>query len=311
MRVFVAGATGVIGRTLVPRLLAAGHQVTAMTRDAGRAEAMQTAGAGVAVADAFDAAAVLEAVGSATPDVVINQLTSIPRSLNPRRYGQEMATNDRLRIEGTRHLVQAARASGVQRMIAQSVAFAYAPTGDGLKHEGDPLFDEAPQDFRRTVDALHVLEDDTRGTPGVEGVVLRYGFFYGPGTVFARDGDYARRVRRRQLPIVGTGNGVFSFIHVDDAADATVAALTRGDGIYNVVDDDPAPVREWLPLYAEAIGAKRPFRVPVFVGRLAAGDFVVLSMTELRGASNQRAKEDLGWRPEHPSWRTGFLDALG
>jgi nucleoside-diphosphate-sugar epimerase len=195
-------------------------------------------------------------------------------------------------------------------MVAQSIAFAYAPTGEGFKREDDPLWDDAPWPWSRSVAALRELDDAVTNTDGVEGLVLRYGFFYGPGSAYAPGGYYHREVGRRRFPIVGSGSGVFSFIHVDDAADATVAAVERGSpGIYNVVDDEPAPAREWLPAYAEAIGAKRPRRVPRFLARLLAGEYAVMLSTELRGASNERAKSELGWTPRHPSWRQGFREA--
>jgi nucleoside-diphosphate-sugar epimerase len=311
VRIFVAGASGVIGQPLLGLLLEAGHEVTAMTRSKKHAEELDRAGAKAVVVNAFDSKGVKSAVAAAGPEVVVHQLTSIPRSLNPRKYGQLMATNDRLRIDGTRNLVEAALAAGARRMLAQSVAFAYAPTGSGLKREEDDLFIEGPFPFRRSVEALAFLEREVTQTEGLEGAVLRYGFFYGPGTTYAPDGDWAARVRKRQLPIAGGGGGVFSFIEVGDAAAATVAALGGPPGVYNVVDDEPAPIAEWLPYYAEVLGAKPPRRIPRWLARLAAGEFVAYSMTKLRGASNQKARRELGWKPRFPSWRQGFRQALG
>jgi nucleoside-diphosphate-sugar epimerase len=251
-------------------------------------------------------------VTAARPEVVVHELTDIPPAFDPRKMEEEMAGNDRIRAEGTRNLVAAAVAAGARRIVAQSIAFAYEPTGEGLKVEDDPLFDDAPWPWLRSVKALEELEDAVTGTPGIEGVVLRYGFFYGPDSAYASDGYLAREVRRRRFPIVGRGTGVFSYIHVDDAAAATVAAIARGrPGIYNVVDDEPAPLREWLPVYAEALGAKRPWRVPKFIARLVAGYYATYLATELRGASNERAKSELGWQPRHKSWRQGFREALG
>jgi nucleoside-diphosphate-sugar epimerase len=225
---------------------------------------------------------------------------------------KQAAGNDRIRTEGTRNLVTGAVAAGARRVIAQSIAFAYAPTGESLKREDDPLWDEAPWPWSRSVNALHELEDAVTKTDGIEGVVLRYGFFYGPGSGYAGDGHYAGEVRKRRLPIVGKGTGTFSFIHVDDAASATVAALERGaPGIYNVVDDDPAPLREWVPVYAEAVGAKPPRRVPKWLARLLAGRYTASMATQLRGTSNEKAKAELGWQPRYASWRQGFIDALG
>jgi len=308
VRVFVAGATGAIGRPLLERLRAAGHEVTGMTRSERRAEELRFAGYAAVRADAFDAGAVRAAVAEAAPEVLVHQLTSIPARLNPRKMAEQFATNDRLRVEGTRHLMEAARAAGVRRVVAQSVAFAYAPTGDGLKTEDDDLFEAAPEPFARTVKALASLESQVLEAEGVEGVVLRYGFFYGPGTAYARGGFQADMVEARRLPVIGAGGGVFSFIHVDDAAEATVAAVEGGPtGVFNVVDDEPAAWRDWLPVYAEAIGAKPPRRVPGFVARPLAGPVGFYYATRLRGASNEKAKRELGWQPAHPTWRRGFF----
>jgi nucleoside-diphosphate-sugar epimerase len=310
MRVFVAGASGVIGRRLVPMLVSAGHHVTGMTRSGTRTDALRSAGAEPVVCDVFDAADLVEKVSAAAPEVVVHELTDLPAALDPRKMDEQFAGNDRLRSEGTRNLVAAAVAAAARRMVAQSIAFAYTPDG-GLKTEDDPLFDAAPQPWARSVEALHALEDAVTKTPGLEGIVLRYGFFYGPGSSYAGDGAQAAMVRKRRFPIIGRGDGVFSYIHVDDAAAATVAAVERGKpGIYNVVDDDPAPLREWLPHYARVLGAKEPRRVPKFLARIVAGSYVTMLATELRGASNERAKRELDWAPHYPSWREGFEQAL-
>jgi nucleoside-diphosphate-sugar epimerase len=312
VKVFVAGASGVIGRRLVPILIERGHEVTAMTRSAERADRLRQAGAEPVVCDVYDAEDLREKVEAAGPEAVVHELTDLPHALNPKKMAEELAGNDRVREQGTRNLVDAALAAGARRIVAQSIAFAYAPTGDGLKTEDDPLFDDAPMPWLRSVRALHVLEDAVTKTPGIEGVVLRYGFFYGPGSAYASGAHWAREVRRRRFPIVGRGRGVFSFIHVDDGAAATVAAVEGGiPGIYNVVDDEPAPLRDWLPVYAEAVGAKKPWRVPKLVARIAAGSYATMLATELRGASNSRAKAELGWQPRYPSWRRGFREALG
>ena len=312
MRVFVAGATGVIGRVLVPKLLAAGHEVTGMTRSEETAGALRGQGAEAIVADAFDAAGVEKAVTTAAPEVMVHQLTSIPARVNPRKMAKAFELNDRLRDEGTRHLVAAARAAGVRRMVAQSVAFAYHPAGGELKREDDPLYLDAPAPFDRTVRALASLESQVLGADGVEGLVLRYGFFYGPGTSYAPGGSQAEMVRRRQLPLIGSGAGVFSFIHVDDAATATVVAVEGGaPGAYNIVDDEPAAWRDWLPVYADALDAKRPLRIPAFLARVAAGPVAVMYATRVAGASNVKAKSKLGWTPAWPSWRRGFVEAAG
>ena len=312
MRVFVAGATGAIGRRLVPLLVERGHEVTGMTRSSEKTGALRGMGSEPALCDVFDADALREVVVGAAPEVVVHELTDLPPALDPRKLEEQTAGNDRIREDGTRNLVTAARAAGARRIVAQSIAFAYAPTGEPVKTEADPLFDDAAWPWSRSVTALHALEDAVAKADGLDGLVLRYGWFYGPGTSYASDGRQAQEVRRRRFPVVGTGTGVFSFVHVDDAAAATVAAIERGaPGIYNVVDDEPARMRDWLPVYAQAIGAKRPWRVPVFVARLAVGRQAAGMATGLRGASNARAKEALGWQPRYPSWRQGFREALG
>jgi nucleoside-diphosphate-sugar epimerase len=311
MRIFVAGATGVIGRSLLPMLREAGHEVIGMSRSADRADALREQGAEPVVCDAFDAAGVERALVEARPDVVVNELTDIPKAVDPRKFEEQFATNDRLRVEGTRNLVRAAEAAGARRLVSQSIAFAYAP-GDGLRSEDDPLYDDAPEPWARSVAAVRALEEQTLSGGAVEGVVLRYGYFYGPGTAYAADGSTAAMVRRRAFPVVAGGSAVYSFIHIEDAAAATLAALDRGaPGTYNVVDDDPAPVREWLPAYAEALGARPPRRVPRLLARLAAGRLAVYMMTGLQGATNEKAKRELGWEPRYASWREGFREALG
>jgi nucleoside-diphosphate-sugar epimerase len=310
LRVFLAGATGTIGRRLVPLLVQAGHQVTGMTRSPARAERLVAAGAEAAVLDALDEAAVRTAVAAAEPDAVIHQLTSLPAKIDPRKIERDFALNDRLRSEGTGILVAAARDAGpAVRVIAQSIAFMYEPGPRGTIHdERDPLLADPPPAFARTAGAVRTLE---RTVLQAGGLVLRYGYFYGAGSAISREGSFADDLARRRLPIVGRGAGVWSFIHVDDAAAATVAALGAGEpGAYNVVDDEPAPVASWLPALAQALGAPRPMRVPVFLARLLAGDYGVATMTTAQGASNARAKHELGWTPAHASWREGFRTAL-
>jgi nucleoside-diphosphate-sugar epimerase len=312
MRVFLAGATGVIGSRLLPRLLEQGHEVTAMTRSGERAERLTEAGAVAVVADALDEQAVRAAVGAARPQAVIHQLTALPKRIDPRRIERDFALNDRLRDEGTRILAEAAREAGAEALIAQSIAFMYEPGPPGTVHqEDDPLLREAPPSFARSAAAVKALE---RTVQAAGGTVLRYGYFYGPASAISSGGSFAEDLRRRRMPIVGRGQGVWSFVHVDDAAAATVAALDAGSptgAVYNVVDDDPAPVSEWLPALAKAVGAPRPMRVPTFVARLAAGEYGAATMTSAQGASNARARRELDWRPAHPSWREGFRTALG
>jgi nucleoside-diphosphate-sugar epimerase len=247
---------------------------------------------------------------AARPEVVLHELTDLPAALDPRKLEEQVAGNDRIRTEGTRNLVAAAVEAGARRVVAQSIAFAYPPTGPGLKSEDDSLWDDAPWPWSRSVQALRDLEQTVTQTEGIEGIVLRYGFFYGPGSAYADDGHFAREVKRRRMPVVGKGSGVFSFIHVDDAAAATVAAMERGArGIYNVADDDPAPMRDWMPVYAEAVGAKAPRRVPTWLARLIGGGYAVFLATQLRGCSNEKAKAELRWQPRHASWREGFRAA--
>ena len=312
MKVFLAGASGVIGRTLLPRLLEQGHEVSALTRTPDKARALRDAGANPVVADALNAEALRDAIVAAKPEAVIHHLTDLPQQMTPGSIKQGLAATDRVRTTGTANLLDAARAAGARRLVAQSIAFAYAPVGAGLKDESDPLYLDAPPPFNATVGAVAELERAVTNAEGIEGLALRFGFWYGPGTAYADDGHFASEARRRRLPIVGDGSAVFSFVHVDDVAGATIAALEGGEpGIYNVVDDDPAPAREWTPAFAEAVGAKRPLRLPVFVVRLVAGSYAAYLATGLRGASNEKAKRELGWTPRWPSWRQGFREALG
>jgi 2-alkyl-3-oxoalkanoate reductase len=302
MRVFVAGATGAIGRPLIPQLVAAGHEVTGMTRSRSRAQAIEAAGATAVVCDVYDAPALRDAVRGS--EVVVHELTALPDRFDPRKQGLYDETN-RVRTEGTRNLIDAAAGA---RIVCQSIAFAYRPQPQPVVlDEQAPLFTDAPPPFG---DATRAVAEMEHMVLQAEGVVLRYGWFYGPGTYYGDGGSTTKDIARRRFPIVGTGAGLFSFIHVDDAAAATVAAVERGpSGVYNVVDDEPAPMREWLPVAAEAIGARRPLRVPVWLAKLVAGKYVAAMSTTLSGASNVRAKRELGWEPRWPSWRTGFRDA--
>jgi len=306
VRVFVAGASGAIGRPLVPKLVAAGHEVTGMTRSEDKAERIRQAGARAAVLDVFDREGLTAAIVEAAPEVLVHELTSLPDRLDFRKEDIYEPTN-RVRTEGTRNLLDAAHAAGTRRVVAQSIAFAYRPEGTRVKTEDDPLMEEAPGPFGGAIRSLREMESMVLDDAELESVVLRYGFFYGPGTYYGEDGTTTADVRRRRMPIVGKGTGLFSFIHVEDAADATVAAVERGEpGVYNVTDDEPAPMREWLPVFAEAVGAKRPFRVPVWLARFVGGKEVPVFAEELRGATNDKAKRELGWEPAHPTWRGGF-----
>lgn len=314
MKVFVAGATGALGRPLVPMLVANGHDVVGMTRSESKREQLRTLGARPVVVDALDADAVGCAVGEAEPEVIVHQLTAIPPAINMRRFDRDFALTNRLRTEGTDHLLSAGQAVGVKRFVAQSNAgVRYARTGAPIKREEAPLEDDPPRAMRQTVAAIRHLEEAVLAASWTVGVVLRYGWFYGPRTSIGLDppGSQIEMIRKRQLPIVGGGTGVWSFIHVADAATATLAAVEGGPGgVYNVVDDEPAAVSEFLPVMAAAAGGKRPLRVPRWLGRLAAGEAAVMAMTELRGASNEKAKQELGWKPRYGSWRQGFAEGL-
>ncbi|WP_214414475.1 NAD-dependent epimerase/dehydratase family protein [Sphaerisporangium fuscum] len=307
MRVLVAGATGAMGKQLVPRLVGAGHEVFAMTRNESSKARLSEQGAVPIVADALDRGQVEAAVREAKPDVLVHQLTAIGH-IDTRHFDRSFAATDRLRIEGTDNLLAAGRAAGVRRFVAASNgAFTYARTGGPVKTEEDRLDPSPVRQMAPMIAAIRHLEKAVLDADWTEGIVLRYGAFYGPGTSMEPGSQQLEAIRKRKFPIVGDGGGVWSFIHIADAAEATVAAIENGArGVYNIVDDDPAPVAEWLPELARKLGAKKPMRVPRFVGRLAAGEAGVVLMTELRGASNAKAKRELGWRPAHPTWRQGL-----
>lgn len=306
MKVFVAGATGAIGKQLVPRLIAAGHEVVGTTRSESKRAALYELGATPVVLDALDADQVAAAVAEAQPDAIVHELTAI-ETLDIRHFDRSFAKTNRLRTEGTDHLLSAGRAIGVKRFVIQSfTSWPYARTGGPVKTEEDPLDPTPAGEMRESLDAIRHLETAVVDADWTEGIVLRYGGFYGPGTSMEPGGEQFEALRKRKFPVVGNGAGVWSFVHIADAAEATVAALERGKrGIYNVVDDEPAPVSEWLPAMAQAIGAPKPWHVPAFVGRLVAGEPGMVMMTEIRGASNAKAKRELGWTPRHESWRQG------
>jgi 2-alkyl-3-oxoalkanoate reductase len=279
------------------------------TRSPDKVEALRAAGAEPVVLDVLDGRAVLDAVLRADPEVVVHQATALAAmSGDLRKFDAEFAATNRLRTEGTDHLIAAARAAGARRFVAQSFAgWRYAREGGPVMTEDDPLDLDPPEAFRRTIEAIRHLETAVTTAEDLEGIVLRYGGFYGPGTSLAGDSAHAEAVRRRRFPVVGDGAGVWSFIHIVDAATATLAAVDSGPpGVYNVVDDEPAPVAEWLPVLAEAVGAPPPRRVPAWVGRLLGGEPTVVLMTQVRGASNAKAKQKLRWRPRYASWREGF-----
>jgi nucleoside-diphosphate-sugar epimerase len=292
----------------VPRLVQAGHEVHGMTRSESKKSLIHELGAVPVVADALDPDQVAEAVAMAKPDVIVHELTAIG-PIDMRHMDRDFALTNRLRTEGTDHLLSAGQAVGVKRFVAQGIASygAYARTGGTVKSEDDPLEPTPAREMREIHAAIRHLEDAVLGAEWTEGIVLRYGVFYGPGTALSPGEYQLELIRKRKFPLVGDGAGVWSFIHVADAAEATLAAVEHGRrGAYNVVDDDPAPVAEWLPAVAQSLGAKKPMRVPRFVGRLAAGEVGVVMMTQVRGASNAKAKRELDWRPAHTSWREGL-----
>jgi nucleoside-diphosphate-sugar epimerase len=309
MKVLVAGATGALGKQLVPRLVARGHEVVGTTRSESKRQAIVDLGATPAVADALDAEQVARVVAEAEPEVIVHELTALSGDFDLRHFERTFAETNRLRTEATDHLLAAGRAVGVKRFVAQSYAgWPAERTGGPVKNEDDPLDHTPPESVRSTLEAILYLESAVTGAGWTEGVVLRYGGFYGPGTSLSSEGgEMTEALRKRKFPVVGNGAGVWSFIHIEDAADATVAAIEHGRrGIYNIVDDEPAPVSEWLPAVANAVGARAPRHVPRWLGRMLAGEAATVMMTEVRGASNAKAKRELGWEPKHRSWRDGF-----
>jgi nucleoside-diphosphate-sugar epimerase len=304
MRVFVTGATGALGRHLVPGLVAAGHEVTATTRTPGKVAQLREAGAEPVVVDGLDREAVIAAVRAAAPEVIVHEMTALADMRSFRNPDKLFAVTNELRTRGTDNLLAAAAQVGTRRVIAQGYAGPGPDkaSGGGLKTEEDPLDWRPIRSAARAMAAIRYV-DRTVPLEAPEGIVLRYGGFYGPGT-----GDFVvEMARKRRLPVIGGGTGVWSFIEITDAAAATVAAVDRGaPGVYNVVDDDPAPVAEWLPYLAKVVGAKPPLRVPAWLGRLLAGEFAVGQMTSSRGSSNEKARKELGWEPRYASWREGF-----
>jgi nucleoside-diphosphate-sugar epimerase len=307
MRVLVVGATGVVGRQLVPQLIAAGDQVSATTRSPAKVDELRAAGADPFVVDGLDAAAVGEAVAKAEPEVIVHEMTAIPPAISLRNFDKTFAATNALRTAGVDHLLAAAKAQGVRRVIVQSYSgWPNIRSGGPVKTESDPFDADPPATQRASMAAIQHLERAVTSAP-LEGVALRYGSLYGPG---ASD-VFIRMLKRRQVPMIGNGAGIWSFLHVTDAAGATVAAAHGGPpGIYNIVDDEPAAVSEWLPVAARAAGAPAPLRVPTWLGRLAGGTAGLSMMTQVRGSSNAKAKRELGWRLVWPSWRQGFAEGL-
>ena len=314
MKVFVAGATGAMGRQLLPALVADGHEVVGMTRSPEKQDLIRRLGARPVVTDALDPEAIAQAVAEAEPEVVIHQLTAIDAGSFSRSLDKSFTGTNRLRTQGLDHLLAAAQAVGAKRFIAQSFAgWPFERTGGPVKTEDDPLQERPPKTVTKTLAAIRHVEETVTGAEGIEGFALRYGGFYGPGTSISLDpdGEQVEMIRKRRLPIIGSGAGIWSLVHIKDAAAATVAAVSRGQaGLYNIVDDDPAPTSEVLPELAAAVGAKPPMHFPRWVGRLLAGEGMTVMMTEVRGASNAKAKRELGWELRYPTWRLGFRDGL-
>ena len=312
MNIFIAGGTGAVGKRLVPLLASAGHDVYATTRSAGKVDDLRRLGADPVVLDILDREAVEAAIAAAQPEVIVHQATALSDIGDFRKFAEEFAQTDRLRTEGTDNLLAAAKASGVRRFVAQSfTSWPYAKVGGPVKTEDDPLDPDPPEAARGMLRAIRQLEEHVTGAEGLEGVALRYGGFYGPGTSITDGGTHVDAIRKRKFPVVGGGAGIWSFVHIDDVASATKAAIeSDATGIFNIVDDEPAPVSEWLPYLAAAIGAKPPRRVPAWVGKLAVGELGVSMMTETRGASNEKAKRELGWQLRYPTWRVGFKEGL-
>jgi nucleoside-diphosphate-sugar epimerase len=312
MRVFVAGASGAVGRQLIPQLIAAGHQVVAMSRLPEEGDSVRSLGAAPVAVDAFDRRAVIKAVKLAEPEVIVHQLTALTGVGDYKNFDAGFALTNRLRIEGTDHLLEAAASAGTRQVIAQSYGnWNYARTGTRPKTEDDPFDPAPPRNQSNTLEAINYVEKSVIAAEGIQGVALRYGNLYGPGTGFAADGAIVATIRKRGFPIIGNGAGVWSFIHVHDAAAAVVAAIQAGaQGAYNIVDDEPAPVAVWLPELAKALGVKPPRHIPVWLGRLFVGEVGVSMMTQIRGASNAKAKRELGWKPLYSSWRQGFQTGL-
>lgn len=311
MRVFIAGAAGAVGSRLVPLLVAAGHEVIGTSRSTERVAAIEAAGARGVVMDGLDAASVRAAVLAARPDAIVHELSALGGvAPDLKHFDEQFAGTNALRTRGTDHLLAAAHEAGVGRFVAQSfTGWPNERTGGPVKTEEDQLDHSPTAASRQTLDAIRYVE---RATTDAGGLALRYGGLYGPGNVIGRGGELLGMVRARKLPVVGGGTGVWSFCHIDDAASATAAALTHGDpGVYNIVDDDPAPVSEWLPELARIIGAKPPLRIPAWLARPLIGEHGVSLMTEVRGSSNAKAKRELAWAPRYASWRDGFRTGLG
>jgi nucleoside-diphosphate-sugar epimerase len=312
VKIFIAGGTGTIGKHLIPLLVASGHSVVATTRMPAKTLMLRTLGAHPIVLDGLDKDAVLREVRAARPDAIVHQMTALASVHSYKKFDEEFEVTNRLRTAGTAYLLSAAQAAGVRKFVAQSyTGWPNQRQGSRVKTEEDPLDSNPPKTMARTREAIRFLEQMVTNTEGITGTVLRYGSLYGPDTSFAAEGEVVTLVRQHKFPLIGDGAGVWSFIHVADAARATQLAIERNvPGIYNIVDDEPAEVSVWLPDLARALGARPPRHLPAWMGRLAAGEATVLMMTKIRGSSNAKAKRTLGWSLEYPSWRVGFRRGL-
>jgi nucleoside-diphosphate-sugar epimerase len=314
MRIFVAGATGALGSSLLPLLVSRGHDVVGTTRRADRADGVRAAGAYAAIVDPLDREQVRAAVTHAKPDVVVHELTALSGPPDLRNVDRYFAVTNRLRTVGLDILLDAARAVGAHRIVAQSfTGWPNARTGGAVKTEDDPLDPHPAAATRETHAAIRHVDATMAGARDIEGLSLRYGVFYGPGNAIGKDGTIVEMIRKRRLPVVGGGTGVWSFVHIDDAALATALAAegAGAPGLYNIVDDEPAPVHDWLPYLAAQLGAKPPMRLPAWLVRPLIGEPGMRAMTTIRGSSNTKARRELGWRPRYASWREGFREGLG
>ena len=315
MRIFIAGGTGAVGVRMVPLLVAAGHEVYGSTRHDAGCKALAGMGATGIVMDPLDAQSVHDAVAKAEPEVVVHQLTALGGlSGNLKKWDQDFAMTNRLRTEGTDHLLAASRAAGVRRFVAQSFGggWTYERTGGWVKDESTPMITDPGKEARGALAAIRHLEEAVTAASDLEGLVLRYGNFYGPGNAASREGAIGELLRAGKMPVVGGGTGVWSFVHIDDVGAATAAAVERGaPGIYNIVDDEPAPVNQWMPFLAEQVGGRNPMRLPAWLARPLIGEFGVALMTSVRGSSNAKAKRELGWTPSYATWREGFRTGIG
>lgn len=313
MKIFIVGGTGVVGKNLIPLILESGHEVVALTRSAEKAIELEKQGVKIKIADPLDSNQLISVIEEAKPEIIIHQLTALKQAVNFKKLDEEFVMTNRFRTEVTDTILTGARLVGAKRVIVQSFCgWPYAPTGGPIKTEEDPLDINPPASFRKTLASIKYLEDAVRKTNDIQVLALRYGLFYGPGTRIAKSSFIVEQIRQRKMPIVGNGRGIWSFIHIKDVAQATLFAISKGEpGIYNVVDNEPAPVSTWLPFLSEIVGAKSPKNIPAWIAKFAIGEGGVFMMTKIRGGSNEKIKREFGWQPIFPSWRQGFMEEFG